>query len=264
MQNLFKLAVIGLALNAFGAQAAVADFEDISLAPNSYYFPEASTPFTSGNATFEYNYYDYGFGSYSWDGFVYSNQLDTTTAGFENQYSAYAASVSNYGLAYYSAYNGTSPTINFDAPVTLSSASFTNTTYAALSMLEGDSFAKKFGGISGDDQDWFKLIITGHDAAGAITGNVDFYLADYRFADNSQDYIVKDWTSVNLAALGQVSALTFSVASSDNHPIYGMNTPAYFAIDNIMTATPVPEPSQLLTLTLGLAAISLITRRRKQ
>jgi hypothetical protein len=45
----------------------------------------------------------------------------------------------------------TSPT-----PVTVTGAYFTNTTYAALSMLSGDSFAKKFGGASGDDPDWFK------------------------------------------------------------------------------------------------------------
>lgn len=259
MKHLLKLAVIGLAFSA-NAEAAVVDFEDLTLGSNSYFFPNATTTFNSGNASFQHNY-DELFGS--WDGFVYSNQLDKVTPGYENQFSAYANTVSNYGLAYYSTYNGTVPTLSFDAPVTLTSASFTNTTYATLSMLQGDAFAKKFGGTSGNDADWFKLVITGHDATGTTVGSVDFYLADYRFADNSQDYIVQDWTSVNLSSLGQVSSLTFSMESSDVG-LYGINTPTYFAADNIVTATPVPEPEQMLLLVLGLATISLVARRRKQ
>lgn len=258
MRNLFTSAVLGLAFTA-SAQAAVIDFEDLSLANDSYYFPTKTTTFTSGNATFQHNYDD-TFGS--WYGFVYSNKLDTVTPGFENQFSAYASSVSNYGLAYYSTYSTALPTITFDAPTTLSSALFTNTTYATLSMLNGDFFAKKFGGASGNDADWFKLQITGHDQTGTATGTVDFYLADFRFTDNSQDYVVRDWTSVNLSALGEVSSLTFTMDSSDVG-LFGINTPTYFAIDNIVTAMPVPEPDELVMLALGLATISSVSRRRK-
>ena len=60
----------------------------------------------------------------------------------------------------------------------------TNTTYAALSMRDGDSFAKKFGGPSGNDPDYFRLTITGKDSGGSTIGSVEFYLADYRFADS--------------------------------------------------------------------------------
>jgi hypothetical protein len=42
-------------------------------------------------------------------------------------------------------------------------------TYAALSMRDGDGFAKQFGGASGDDPDYFLLTITGRDALDAIT-----------------------------------------------------------------------------------------------
>ena len=84
------------------------------------------------------------------------------------------------------------------------SAQVTNTTYAWDSMLNGDGFAKQFGGASGDDPDFLQLVITGYDALGVATGSVDFLLADYRFADNAQDYILTDWTPVDLSSLGAV------------------------------------------------------------
>ncbi|MCW5623505.1 MAG: DUF4465 domain-containing protein [Burkholderiales bacterium] len=127
-------------------------------------------------------------------------------------------------------------------------------------MLNGDFFAKAFGGASGDDPDWFALTITGHDAAGDATGTVDFHLADYRFADNSLDYVVTDWTLVDLSALGTVSSLTFSLSSSDVGD-FGMNTPAYFALDNLSVAA-VPEPSTWWMMGLGLAALGFAARRR--
>jgi hypothetical protein len=100
-------------------------------------------------------------------------------------------------------------------------------------MRDGDAIGKKFGGDSGDDPDWFKLTVTGKDDAGTVLGSVDFYLADYRFETNALDYIVGDWTWVDLSAFGpQVKTLHFTLSSSDNGA-WGMNTPAYFAMDDI-------------------------------
>ena len=49
--------------------------------------------------------------------------------------------------------------------------------------------------------------------------------------------------------------IRFTMSSSDNG-MFGMNTPAYFAMDNLV----VPEPS---SLTLGaLAGLTLLRRRR--
>jgi hypothetical protein len=127
-------------------------------------------------------------------------------------------------------------------------------------MLQGDSFAKKFGGASGDDADWFKLTIFGMDASNATTGSVDFYLADYRFADNSLDYVVSDWTYVDLSSLGSVNSLGFSLASSDTGA-FGINTPAYFAMDSL-AVTAVPEPGHAALFLSGLALLGVATRRR--
>jgi hypothetical protein len=100
-------------------------------------------------------------------------------------------------------------------------------------MLNGDAYAKKFGGETGGDPDWFMLTITGKDADGNEVDTVDFYLADYRFEDNGEDYIVDTWQYVDLTSLGEVMSLEFALSSSDVGD-WGMNTPGYIAIDTIM------------------------------
>lgn len=249
-----------LATNAIGAN--IVDFEDLDLSvpPAQAYTgvgggafwngSDESGGFTSGDASF-LNSYNTEYGS--WEGWAYSNTIDTTTAGYTNQYSAYAGgahSGTQYGV-YFEPWVFTS-TVTLAPGAPILGAWITNTTYAALSMLHGDpppnAFAKKFGGASGDDPDWFKLTITGENSQG-VTGEVDFYLADFRFANNGLDYIVDDWTWVDLTSLGNASRLTFGLSSSDNGQ-FGMNTPAQFAIDDIVTGE-VPEPSTLAIFGVG-------------
>lgn len=253
-------AFISLSSGAF----ANSTFDDLALAPNSYFNPLATTTFVSGNATYQHTYVA-SFGGYTTD-WTYSNKTDTATAGYVNQYSAITGGgqggSGNYGLVTVDSTVGSSVGISLAAPVTVTSAYFTNTTYAALSMRDGDGpggFAKKFGGVSGNDADFFKLTIVGFNGA-AATGSVDFYLADFRFADNAQDYIVQDWRLVNLSGLGVVTRLSFGLSSSDNSGQYA-NTPSYFAIDTLTTA-PVPEPGQYAMLLAGLAFLGVVRRKR--
>ena len=251
------LAVPGLLVSA-SAGAAVSTFDNLTLAPESYFFPETTTTFASGGAGFNHHFDDIGFPGCCWSGWTYSNQTDNTTAGFSNQYAAVTGGgvdgSANYGLAFLGV-----PTVTFAAPSVVSGAWFTNTTYAALSMRDGDSFAKKFGGATGDDPDYLRLTIVGKDAGGVTTGSVDFYLADFRFADNSRDYIVRDWRFADLSSLGVVSTLAFELASSDNGA-FGINTPAYFAMDSL-AANAVPEPATPVLLLAGLATALLMRRR---
>ncbi len=258
MKRLFLILLYLLISIALNAHAAVSTFDELTLTSDSYWNgSDGSGGFTSGGAYFA-NTYNATYGS--WDGWSYSNTTDTTTAGYTNQYSAYtggAHSGTQYGVFYepFSLY----PSVSFTSvdPVIMEGAYITNTTYAALSMLDGDSFAKQFGGATGDDEDWFMLSVRGIDSTGEYTDRLDFYLADYRFADNSLDYILGEWTWFDMSSLGAVIGLEFDLSSSDVGA-YGMNTPAYFAMDDLST---VPLPGAVWLLASGLLGLIGIRRR---
>ena len=140
---------------------------------------------------------------------------------------------------------------NFSSPTRVSSVEITNATYAALSMQNGDSFSKAFGGPSGSDPDFFRVTFTGYsepDKEGFVTGSQEFYLADFRFDENSRDYIVDEWQTLELSSLGTVRSVSIGMDSSDVGA-FGMNTPAYLAIDNL-SITSVPEPGNLALLAI--------------
>lgn len=153
------------------------------------------------------------------------------------------------------------PTLTLAPNTTVKSAWITNTTFAALSMLNGDGFAKKFGGVTGNDPDYFLLTISGTDSA-KEKKRVDFYLANYRFVDNSDDYVVDTWTLVDLTPLGDARELTFELSSSDNGT-FGMNTPAYFAMDDLEFIA-APEPGTLAMFTVGASLSAAFLRRRRR
>jgi len=202
---------------AYFAMDGLATFEDVPLpGPERFYNgSDLAGGFTSGSFSFNNNF-DPLWGA--WNGWAVSNITDNTTPGWSNQYSAIpgagAGGSSNYGVAY--VYELPSATLTGE-PDVVDGAYFTNTTYAYFSMLNGDGWAKKFGGIDGTDEDWFLLTISGK-LAGATVGTVDFYLADFRFANSGDDYIVSDWMWVDLSVLGMVDSLEFDLASSDSIP----------------------------------------------
>lgn len=121
----------------------------------------------------------------------------------------------------------------------------TNTTYAALSMRDGDGYGKQFGSIYDADgmvdgtngEDFFKLWIIGESFDGSMVDSMEFFLADYRFADDTEDYIVDEWVNIDLAGFNfDVATLNFGFESSDNNT-FGVKTPTYFALDNVEIET---------------------------
>jgi len=245
---------IGILAMGGAALASIADFDDLSLPGESYWNgSDGSGGFVSGTAYFSNNY-DATWGS--WDGFSYSNITDTATEGWAGQFNAITGGGQNGSANYAVGYVGWSgpPTITLNNVGIVDGLYVTNGNYAYYSMLNGDAFAKKFGGASGDDEDWFLLTIVGRDAAGQAAEPITFYLADYRLADNGQDYIVDAWRYVDLTSLGPVKTLEFTLSSSDVGS-WGMNTPASFVIDSV-----VPEPATVVLLAIG----GLVLSRRKR
>lgn len=296
----FVLFVISAAITT-SADAETVTFEDLAVPSEGYWRGPAANgidaevvdeiygysstictgSFTSGGVQFV-NRYNKSWGS--WGGFGYSNMTDTTTAGSANQYSAFPGSgvgnSRNYAVAcgYIDDFEPSSvnqlqqlPYMVLPNGANIQSVSVTNTTYAALSMQNGDSFAKQFGYtyktvngvktlVSSNDPDWFKLTVYGSDAAGNVLSNsVDYYLADYR-GDSTSDYIVNTWKELDLSSLSGAQCLYFNLSSSDVGD-FGMNTPGYFAIDNVQY-TAVPEPSVIAML--AIAAVVGICRVRKR
>jgi len=181
-----------------------------------------------------------------WNGGIAISQWnDMTTTGYLNQCSVYYKDAATG----YGGYNGSKTfavATGYNDPIFMgdirSSLTFddntteaafdhfwvTNNTYAALSMMNGDGYAKKFG--SGD---WFKLVINAYDKSGNSTGNtVEFYLADFR--TSTSPGIITEWKKVDLTPLGShVHTVKFDLQSSDTGSS-GMNTPAYFCFDNLV------------------------------
>ena len=223
--------------------------------PNTFQNGSTLNPpgsFTTVGATFNNNF-NSSFNS--WSGWSYSNVTNVTSPGFTNQYAAYNVpgggsgdASANYGVAFN--FSPGDATIAIPVGQRPQSMRVANTTYTALSMLNGDQFAKQFGGPTGNDPDFFLLTITGMNAQNQSTGILDFYLADYRFSNNSLDYIVSQWTTVDLSSLGSdTTLLSFALSSSDVGD-FGMNTPSYFAADNL-AFTPVPEPTSIILVAAG-------------
>lgn len=254
-KKLVSTALLSVALLTLHTHAnLVATLDDLALDPDSFWNgSDESGGFTSAGIHFNNDYnVDFGF----WSGFAYSNIDDPATAGFGNQYAAFSGTdfsgSGNYAVGFYSSFDQ-------QAVITLPSETLAlgfyavNTTYAGLSMQDGDDFSKQF---NGEDEDWFLLTIEGFDTLGTSQGTVDFYLADFRSPDPLDHYILADWSWVDLAVLGgSVRSLEFSLSSSDVGA-FGMNTPAYFAMDEF---TVIPEPGTLILALLGLGLLA--TRR---
>lgn len=214
----------------------VSDFETPILAPESDFAstltPDSSYAFQSGNVLF------YG-SSNAWGSFAdfnFTNITDTSNLGYLQDKAAItgigANNSTNYGVCYVTTdFMGTNPELTIPSGVALqgnavgkkvSGMYVTNTTYAYYYMNQ-PAFINA--------NHYFKLTVRGYLNGVKTTDSVNFMLADYR---NNQNINITHWAWVDLVSLGNVDSLTFDLSSDDAGP-YGINVPAYFAMDNLTT-----------------------------
>lgn len=242
----------GMLLFSIVGHAAIIDFDDNVLTPDSFFDPQANTTWSSGGLTFDHGWNtDF---NCCWSDFTYSNKTDTTTAGFLNDRSAITgdgvgAGQDNYAVVTTGINN---PQVMFGEALFVQGSYFTNSTYAYLAMANGDD-GNDPAFVKGpfEEGDFFTLTITGLDAGGQALASKDFKLA------NGAD-ILDSWSWVNLNSLGQVYGLEFSLTSSDSGE-FGSNTPAYFAMDNL-TVTAVPLPAGVWLFISAFAALGVRKR----
>ncbi|HEY9177308.1 MAG TPA: DUF4465 domain-containing protein [Flavipsychrobacter sp.] len=254
-----KISTLAIAL-AFGATAStaqtVATFDTLSLTGTDTFYVNYSDPgndvgFDDGLAHFEC-VYDTSWGG-SWvSGFAYTNQTDVSDSSYNNLFTALPAKGYNNSANYVSvsAYSPVMIRLKGKAigqPVKGFYA--TNLVYAYKEMTS-QGFSKKFGGVPNTEPDWFKITIKGYLNGSMKTDSVDFYLADFRSPDSTKDYIVHSWEWVDLLPLGRVDSLELSLSSTDTAGGFGMNNPAYFAMDNFETY----ETSGIANRTIAYAA----------
>jgi len=148
---------IGLLVNTVSYGQFLADFENQNLELDTFDIDgNDDAGYFSGEIFFPNNY-NAEFNS--WTDWAISTKTDTVTEGFTNSLSSFAGS--GKASDTYAVASAFLP-VNFQltevsAGKTINGLYISNTTYTALSMRNGDSFAKKFGGETGDDPDFFLL-----------------------------------------------------------------------------------------------------------
>ena len=236
-KNLFLFLSLFVANFAFTQEPAT--FEDVQLGSNGIWAaPEGENEMPSGGWLFT-NYTGYGY----WGGFTASNRTDLNQTGLNAQYTAVTGCGYDGSTQYAVAYTYGVQTDVYAADGqshTVTGCYITNNLWAYQDVLQGSMGQTPFGGLSGDDPDWFKLTATGKNASGQTVGTLDFYLADYRFEDNSQDYVLDTWEWFDLSPLGPVATISFSLSSTKSN-YGGMITPAYFCMDNFNGGGVAPD-----------------------
>lgn len=104
----------------------------------------------------------------------------------------------------------------------------TNTAYTYAMLKTGNAYCTPAG-----DDSWFMITAYGYAADGHMTGSEKFFLC------RGKDNIVNTWTKWDLSSLGEVVKIEFNIdGSADLRGDWGLNTPAYFAYDDVAVRFP--------------------------
>ena len=214
-----------------------ATFEDVTLGTDGYWKGDSTSvegvagaygtnyngSFSSKGITFSNTFTTSAYGT-SWSGFAVSSLADTSVAGdYTNDLYVYSQSGAGNSRQFAVAFSDGAQ-FSFENPVNLESVMLANTTYAYKVIKNGNAYSTAFSTGS-----WFKVTFIGYDDKDNKVGETDYYLADYR---DGKTFINGNWEKVDLSALKKVKTVKLKFDGSDSGD-WGLNTPAYVAIDNI-------------------------------
>ena len=235
----FLLLSLALVMAAFAMAQEPATFEDVPLGSGGIWQPPVGDNEMSSGGWLFTNSTQYGY----WGGFTASNRTDLSQTGLDAQYTAAAGCGYDGSTQYAVAFTMGVQTDVYAADGqlhTVTGCYVTNNLWTYQDILQGGYGELPYGGTTGNDPDWFKVTATGKNASGQTVGELDFYLADYRFANNEEDYVLDTWEWFDLSPLGDVATISFSLSSSRGSG-YNMITPAYFCMDNFNGGGAAPD-----------------------
>ena len=223
-------------------EASVATFENLYLDEESFWNgADLRYSFVSGSYLFE-NFFDAE--QKFWGGFAYSNVTDTEFNGYADLTAYSCAAGSGYdGSANYAEINCFSPAtltvMNSEEGDIIRGFYITNASCAVKAIKDGLKPARPF-----EKGDYLILTIQDVDTE----NKVEYYLADYRSENETDHYYLDTWQWVDLSSLGKVKSLSFQVTGSDSGK-WGLNTPAYFCMDNFNGHRVITEaPAQAIDI----------------
>lgn len=226
--------------------AAAATFEEYTLAANGH--KEVDEAWVDNTETHLYSG-TYAFGNTpnkaykAYTGYAICSDQSTEATGNYNydQFRSAAGGAyegTNYAVAYYSApsdwfagYTDPLTLTNSAEPQTVTGFYITNTVYTLDAILHGDYVNDAFSA-----GDYMSVTAKGYNGA-EKTGEVVFYLADYRSENTEEHFALSTWKWFDLSSLGAITRLEFELFTTKSDD-YGFTTPTYFCLDNFGTEKP--------------------------
>ncbi|MBO7572940.1 MAG: DUF4465 domain-containing protein [Bacteroidales bacterium] len=226
--------MVAALLCAFACFSQVVDFENLTLENenSSWIGADGTGHFTSSYLTL-YNDYDNG----SWQGFAYTNGTDTETNYYTNLSSCVGHGAGN-STTYVTGYIGLDWMGGTYDPIPMGMR--INTENAGNFANRGAYFCmpvllKKYVDNSYASHNYYFKLKASAYANGTLLGEREIVMADFT---EGHSYKMDDWTFVDLSWINGADSLNFIALSNDDAGGYGINTPAYFCMDNFGAQDP--------------------------
>lgn len=210
------------------ANSDVVTFEEFALNADSVLDKSEDEPyFQSRGFNFNYSYFPEVF----WSGVTVSGRTDTTFVDYKlGQYNScvghgYEGS-SKFGVVFQQ--GETIDVLDLsDGGKVIKGMYVAANSYVQNAILVGDNMTPGAFGKG----DYYTISIIGIDIDGETTDTLTYALADYRSENEADHFYVKDWSYLDLSALGKVASITFRTDGTRKND-WGLTTPSYFLMDN--------------------------------